>query len=123
MRITRLHQIAAHAGDLAETRRFYQETLGAKFIAVFDPPGILFFDFHGVRVMFEANAAPATLYFCVDDIGAAYTDLASQGVTFDGEPHMIHKDEDGAFDNPGTEEWMAFFKDPGGNTLAIASRR
>lgn len=123
MRITRLHQIAAHMGDLADTQRFYQETLGAKFIAVFDPPGILFFDFHGVRVMFEANAAPATLYFWVDDIDAAHTGLAAQGVTFDGEPHMIHKDEDGAFDNPGTEEWMAFFKDPGGNTLAIASRR
>ncbi len=123
MRITRLHQIAAHAGDLEDMQRFYQETLGARFIAVFDPPGILFFDFHGVRVLFEPNAAPATLYFWVDDIDAAHASLTSQGVAFDGQPHMIHKDEDGAFDNPGTEEWMAFFKDPGGNTLAIASRR
>ena len=57
MRITRLHQIAAHAGDLEETQRFYQETLGAKYIAAFDPPGILFFDFHGVRVMFEKQDA------------------------------------------------------------------
>ncbi len=123
MRITRLHQVAAHAGDLEDMQRFYKEILQAKFIAVFDPPGLLFFEFHGVRVLFESNAAPATLYFWVDDIDAAYAELKDQGVPFEGEPHMIHKDEAGDFDNPGTEEWMAFFKDPGDNTLAIATRR
>ena len=123
MRITRLHQVAAHAGSQEEMCRFYRDVLGARFIAEFTPPGILFFDFNGVRLMFEENAAPVTLYFWVDDIESAYAELASQGVTFEGEPHMIHRDDEGVFDNPGTEEWMAFFKDPGGNTLAIASRR
>ncbi|MCZ6854296.1 MAG: VOC family protein [Gammaproteobacteria bacterium] len=123
MRITRLHQVAAHAGEPDDMCKFYRDVLGARFIAEFNPPGILFFDFNGVRLMFEANAAPATLYFWVDDVEGAHAELAKQGVSFEGEPHMIHRDEDGVFDNPGTEEWMAFFKDPGGNTLAIASRR
>jgi len=122
MRITRLHQVAAAAGDSSETETFYRDVLGAKFIARFDPPGLLFFDFCGVRLLLEGDS-PATLYFWVDDIDSAYADLRGKGVEFEGEPHMIHKDEDGTFDNPGTEEWMAFFKDPAGNTLALASRR
>jgi catechol 2,3-dioxygenase-like lactoylglutathione lyase family enzyme len=69
------------------------------------------------------NAASATLYFRVDDIEAAFQALQARGVIFEGEPHLIHRDEDGVFDNPGTEEWMVFFKDPGGNTLALAARR
>ena len=28
----------------------------------------------------------------------------------------------GVFGPPGTEEWMAFFRDPDGNALALASR-
>ena len=123
MRITRLHQVAAHAGEPDEMRRFYRDVLGARYLAEFDPPGLLFFDLNGVRLLFEENAAPATLYFRVDDIDSAYAAFTEQGVSFEGEPHMIHRDEDGVFDNPGTEEWMAFFRDPGGNTLAIASRR
>jgi len=123
MRLTRIHQIAAHAGDLDASRTFYQDTLGARLLARFDPPGLLFFDFTGTRLLLERNAAPATLYFRVDDIQAAWAALSERGVVFDGEPHLIHRDDDGVFDNPGTEEWMVFFRDPGGNVLALASRR
>jgi hypothetical protein len=49
--------------------------------------------------------------------------LKSQGIEFEGEPHLIHRDDTGVFDNPGTEEWMAFFNDPGGNTLALTTRQ
>ena len=63
------------------------------------------------------------LYFWVDDIDATHQALVAKGVEFDSGPHLVHRDEPGDFDNPGTEEWMAFFKDPGGNTLALATRR
>lgn len=121
-RLTRLHQVAARAGDLDATVDFYREQLGCRFIARFDPPGIAFFDFSGVRVLFEAAAPQTVLYFWVDDIQRAYQDLQSRGINFDSEPHVIHKDAEGIFDNPETEEWMAFFKDPAGNTVALASR-
>ncbi len=123
MRLRQIHQIAAHAGDLAASRDFYLNRLGARFLAQYDPPGLLFFEFSGVRLLLEANAGPATLYFRVDDIDSAYRTLRERGVEFEDEPHLIHRDEDGVFDNAGSEEWMVFFRDPGGNTLALASRR
>ena len=39
---------------------------------------------------------------------------------FHDEPHLIHRDDTGAFRTPGEEEWMAFFSDPSGNILALA---
>lgn len=123
MRLTRIHQIAAHADDLAASRTFYRDLLGAHLLGEYDPPGLLFFDFGGVRLMLESNAQPATLYFRVDDIDAAYAALCERGVVFEDEPHLIHRDENGIFDNPGTDEWMTFFRDPGGNLLALACRR
>jgi methylmalonyl-CoA/ethylmalonyl-CoA epimerase len=122
-RLTRIHQVAAKSGDLADALTFYRDKLGARFIAKFDPPGLLFFDFNGVRLLLEANAPEAVLYFRVDDIESSHAELTAAGIEFISEPHAVHKDDDGVFDNPGSEEWMAFFKDPAGNTLALASRK
>ncbi len=123
MQITRLHQVAANVLDFEKTKHFYAEILGAKFIKEFHPPGLLFFEFEGTRLLFEQNNPPATLYFRVDDIHGAYAELRAHGVEFVSEPHLIHKDEDGVFGPPGSEEWMAFFTDPGQNTIALASRK
>ena len=122
MRLTRLHQIAARRGEPAETLEFYGDRLGARHLAEFDPPGLMFFEFDGVRLLLEAQAPLAVIYFRVDDIQASYEALQDAGIQFEDEPHLIHTDEDGVFDNPGTSEWMVFFKDPAGNTLALASR-
>ena len=73
--------------------------------------------------MFETGATPATLCVWVDDIDRAYGTRQAKGIRFESAPHMIFKDDDGVFGNPGSEEWMAFFKDPGGNILAIATQR
>ncbi|MDA1075130.1 MAG: VOC family protein [Proteobacteria bacterium] len=123
MRLTRIHQVAAHLEDVDKTVAFYKDTLGARFISTFDPPGLVFFDFNGTRIMLERNVAKATIYFRVDDIERAHAELSEAGVVFTDEPHLIHTDVEGVFDNPGTSEWMSFFSDPSGNTLAIASRR
>lgn len=123
MKTTRFHQVAGRLVDLEASVHFYRETLGARHIESFDPPGLAFFDMDGVRLLLEKGASPATLYLWVDDIDAAFEDLLASGVTFDGPPHAIHKDEDGLFGTAGETEWMAFFKDPGGNTLALATRR
>jgi hypothetical protein len=48
----------------------------------------------------------------VDDIDREYERLVRQGVTFDGPPHVVHRD--GA-----TELWMAGFTDPDGNHLVL----
>ena len=119
----RIHQIAMGATDLDAIEDFYREILGARFIARYDPPGITFFDFEGVRIMFEAGAASSVVYFWVDDIDKKVAELESRGVVFDGPPHVIFQDDDGIFGDAGKAETMAFFKDPAGNLIALATRR
>jgi len=123
LRLQKIRQVAARADNLAESVDFYRNVLGARFLAQYDPPGLAFFDFAGVRLLLERNASKATLYFQVDDIDTACAALESRGVTFDERPHMIFKDAEGTFGPAGQEEWMAFFKDPAGNILALAGRK
>ena len=123
MRLAKLHQVAVRALDLDAAIVFYRDVLGAAFVARFDPPGLAFFDFDGVRLLLDRNATPGTLYFHVEDIDAAVAELSERGLSIESGPAMIHRDEDGTFGPAGEEEWMAFFKDPGGNTLALATRR
>ncbi len=122
----KLHQIALRVADLDAAEAFYRDVLGADFVARFDPPGLLFFDFDGVRLLFETGATAAAnsavLYIQTSDIDAAVADLRAKGVEV-ANPHPIHKDEDGTFGPAGETEWMAFFEDPSGNTLAFATRR
>ncbi len=124
MKIEKLHQVAVLSRDLNETRTFYEESLGARLLAYFKgPPGLLFFDFFGTRILFERAAPSATIYFWVDDINAAHEELKAKGIEFTHEPRAIFRDDQGIFGESGHEEWMAFFKDPSGNTLALATQR
>ena len=59
----------------------------------------------------------------VDDIDRRFADLRAAGVTFEGEPHLIHRDDDGLFGPAGNEEWMAFFRDSEQNLLGLAEGR
>ena len=123
MKVDKIHQVAVFARELTEAIDFYTNILGATFIAMFDPPGIAFFDFNGTRIMLEASAPKASVYFRVDDIHAACDELKAHGVTLIAEPQVIFRDETGMFGAAGEEEWMAFFSDPSDNTLALASRQ
>jgi methylmalonyl-CoA/ethylmalonyl-CoA epimerase len=123
MNLNKIYQIAVYAKDLEEAISFYRDKLGATFLQKFDPPGLAFFDFSGTRILLEQTGPKATLYFRVDDIEAAVEDLKANGVTFIGEPHLIFRDEAGMFGPSGEEVWMAFFMDPSGITLALATRK
>jgi len=123
MNLNQIRQISVYAKDLGEAVTFYRDKLGAKFLQKFDPPGLVFFDFSGTRLLLEQNGPKATLYFTVDDIDAAYEELKSKGVDFLEGPHLIFRDDQGMFGDAGEEEWMAFFSDPSGNTLALATRK
>ena len=121
-----IYQIAMHVEDLDATEAFYRDVVGAEFIARFDPPGLVFFDFDGVRVLFESGGGASgnsILYLWTDDIDARVAELEAKGVRFVHRPQAVHKDEDGTFGLAGETEWMAFFEDPGGNTVALVTRR
>jgi len=117
-----IHQVAVHSSDLPRSIAFYRDRLGAQFLGSFDPPGLAFFRFGETRLLLEKNAHPATVYFRVDDIARAFAELRARGVVFEREPQVIFRDADGLFGPAGAEEWMAFFKDPDGNLLALASQ-
>lgn len=123
MDINRIRQVAIAAPDIEASTAFFRDLLGAKLMASFNPPGLAFFEFSGVRLLLDVNAPKSLVYFGVDDIDAAYRELMDKGVAFKGEPHMIFKDDAGTFGAAGEGEWMAFFEDPAGNTLAIAGRK
>ncbi|MEZ4502149.1 MAG: VOC family protein [Dehalococcoidia bacterium] len=126
--VTKLGQVAQPVADLARAVAFYGETLGARHVATFDPPGLAFFDLDGTRIMLDALIAEhagrgSALYFSVADLDAGVSSLEARGVTLEGEPHMISRDDQGVFGVAGAETWMAFFRDPDGNLLALMSER
>ena len=70
----------------------------------------------------DEDHAGGCLYRAVDDLDQAHARLADAGVVFTREPHLIFADAGGTFGPAGEEEWMAFFRDSEGNTLALAWR-
>ena len=112
-------QIALHVNDMERSIAFYGGKLG--MTKIFAAPNLVFFDNGGVRLMLnsgegEPSGERSVIYYRVDDIQSAYEQLASAGVEFAGGPHIIHASEK-------YELWMAFFKDPDGNQLAIMGER
>ena len=126
LQIRPLHQVMLPCLDLTLSVAFYRDTLGATILAEF-PPGLAFFDLGGTRLLLERTDAPdpgeGALYFEVPDIEAACAALRQGGVALDSEPHHIHTDSSGTFGAGGVQEWMAFFRDPDGNVLALVERR
>ncbi len=115
-----LGQVSMYSTDAARTEQWYRDVLRLPHVFTFGD--LVFFDCGGVRLYIHAVAPDkwrksSVLYFLVPDIAAAHAALQARGVSFSGAPHMIYRD-----DATGLEEWMAFFDDPDGNTLAIMAR-
>lgn len=111
-------QVSHAVKDIDAAVTFFRDTLGMKHLYTFGQ--LAFFDCDGTRLFVDAlpeaqGLGHSVLYFTVADIHASTAALKAKGVPFTGEPHMIHRHEDG------TEEWMSFFTDPEGNTLALMS--
>ena len=114
-------QIAQHAEDLERAAGFYSTLLGAAPAAVFDPPGLLFFDLDGVRLLLERGAPSSLIYLNVPDVRSLVAELEARGVEVVGAPHVIFHHEDGRLGPAGTDEWMAFIRDSEGNTVGLVS--
>ena len=119
----RLIQIAQRAVDLERATAFYTGLLGVTPTGAFDPPGLVFFDLDGVRLLLETGAPSALLYLAVDDIEAAVAQQRASGPTIISEPHVIFSHEDDALGPAGTEEWQAFLTDSEGNTVGLVEQR
>ena len=116
--LDQIGQIAMPVRDVEKAIAFYRDVLGMRFLFK-APPGLGFFDCAGVRLMLDGPAAAqaghgSALYYKVPDLEAAFATLTQTGVAFEGKPHLIAK-------MPDHELWMAFFRDPDGNLLALMS--
>ncbi|GCE78440.1 VOC family protein [Cellulomonas biazotea] len=118
-----LVQVAQRATDLDRAAAFYTDLLGRGPTARFDPPGLLFFDLGGVRLLLEAGAPSALLYLRVDDVVATVERLRAAGVPVEGEPHVIFHHDDATLGPAGTDEWQAFVRDPDGNLVGLVEHR
>ena len=114
-----LLQISMPVADIDRAVAFYRDQLGAEFM--FQAGNLGFFDLDGVRLMLaepegEGASGGSVLYFRVPDVPAAAETLRARGVTFEGDPHVVHRDAR-------HELWMAFFRDSEGNLLALSGER
>lgn len=114
--LSRIGQIALTVNEVDRSINFYRDILGIKML--FRAGNLAFFDCAGIRLMlsppegeFEPRAS-SVIYFRVRDINEAYETLVARRVSFIDKPHLITK-------MPDHELWMAFFKDPDGNVLAL----
>jgi methylmalonyl-CoA/ethylmalonyl-CoA epimerase len=116
-----LVQVAQHADDLDRAERFYADLLGHPASARFDPPGLIFFDLGGTRLLLERGAPSAVLYLRVDSVRTSIEGLRSRGIPIESEPHVIFSHTDDSLGPAGTDEWQAFLRDSEGNLVGLAS--
>jgi len=112
-----LGQIAMPVTNIDRAVAFYRDQLGLKFLFQF--PNLAFFDCGGVRLLLDvppdsAERRGSVLYFKVSNIEGAFQTLSARDVPFEGRPHLVAR-------MPDHELWMAFFRDPDRNLLALMS--
>jgi methylmalonyl-CoA/ethylmalonyl-CoA epimerase len=110
-------QIALTVGNLEEARAFYRDVVGMKFL--FDAGTMAFFQCGTVRLLIgtgdqQAGTNGTILYFRVPDIHSTCAALQDKGVVFMQEPHLVARMKS-------HDLWLAFLKDPAGNTLGLMS--
>jgi methylmalonyl-CoA/ethylmalonyl-CoA epimerase len=112
----RIEQIAVTVTDIARAESFYESVLGLR--KVLAQRNLLIFYAGGQRLLVgtaENGAAPSagtTLYFRCADLAACIAQLEERGVTFVAEPELVTR-------APTYDLWLAFFRDPDGNSLAL----
>ncbi|MDB4917365.1 MAG: glyoxalase [Gemmatimonadetes bacterium] len=116
-RVTALRQVALTVADVEKSVAFYRDAVGLPFLFA-APPSLAFFDIGGVRLMIappEGDFKPGrgtVLYLKVADIDAAHEAMSARGVSFPKPPAFLAA-------MPDHDLWLAEFRDPDGNPLAL----
>lgn len=118
--LERIGQISVRVHDLDRAVEFYRDRLGIPFL--FRVPGMAFLDCGGIRLMLalpeddEFDHPSSVLYFEVEGIERAHDQLRAEGVEFEDGPRKVA-------DLESAELWMAFFRDPDRNLMALMDER
>ncbi|CAN5497646.1 glyoxalase [soil metagenome] len=116
-------QVAQRVVDLDRATAFYAALFGVEPAARFVPPGLVFFNLDGVRLLLDDKAPSALIYFQVEDVAATIERLRGEGVAIVSEPHVIFQHTDDRIGPAGNDEVMGFFTDSEGNTVGLVSYR
>lgn len=118
LRLSKISQIAVTISELEPAIQFYRDSLGLRHL--YTLAGMAFFDCDGIRLMLahpsseELDHPSSIIYFDVPDIHKAYGTLCERGVNFERKPELVARMDD-------HDLWMAFFRDPDRNILAISA--
>ena len=118
VRLNCIGQIAINVRDVPGAVAFYRDVLGMTFL--FELPTMGFFDCGGIRLMLSKAESPefdhpaSIIYYKVADIQKTFEALSQQGVEFVSPPRLVAP-------MPDHDLWMAFFRDPDQNSLALMS--
>jgi methylmalonyl-CoA/ethylmalonyl-CoA epimerase len=110
-------QIMIPVDDFDRGVAFYRDILGIPFLFA-APPQMAFFMAGTVRLLVgvlpqgQTAQRGSAIYFKVADIHAVCATLEDAGVLFVAQPHPVHRSAQ-------AELWLAEFKDPDGNPLAL----
>lgn len=112
-------QLLIPVEELERAIAYYRDTLGLRYLFS-APPQMSFFQAGTVRLLVGVPEAGqprqrgSAVYFKVSDIHAVHATLKHRGVDFAAAPKLIHK-------TLTSELWLAEFRDPDGNQLALMS--
>lgn len=118
IQLKRIGQIAINVRDVPKAVAFYRDVLGLTFL--FELPTMGFFDCGGIRLMLSKAESPefdhraSLIYYLCDNIQQTYESLVQNNVDVVSEPRLVAP-------MPDHDLWMAFFRDPDQNTLALMS--
>jgi predicted enzyme related to lactoylglutathione lyase len=114
-------QIHISVSDVEGSVRFYRDVLGIPHLFTVPGQPMAFFASGDVRLYLGQPESPdfrtrCVLYFTVDDIDTEVKRLEGLGVTFNDQPHVVHRDGS-------SELWMAGLNDPDGHHIILMQDR
>ena len=118
--MNQIGQISISVTDIDRAVNFYRDILGIPFLfQVSGGQPMAFFDCNGIRLYINQPENPqhtstSVIYFKVDSTHETVAKLKTHDVKIESDPHIIHQTGNYTL-------WMAFFKDPDGNLMAVMS--
>jgi predicted enzyme related to lactoylglutathione lyase len=115
-------QLHISVSNLERSVAFYRDVLGLRHLFTVEGQPMAFFDDgNGVRLYLgvpesERFRSHPLVYYRVDDVQAAWSQVTERGAAELTAPHLVHRDD-------ATQIWMAFVADPDGTPLALMEER
>jgi len=115
-------QIHISVTNIDTSVAFYRDVLGIQLLFQVSEMPMAFFASGDVRLYLGVPESPefrskVVLYFTVADIDVEYQRLRDEhGLSFIGEPHVVHRDASG-------ELWMTFTRDPDDHWIGLMQQR